>query len=54
MSPARALDERVLIQIAVARRLVFETGLPTRYYFDRSAVDFARLRPSKTSTACPY
>jgi uncharacterized protein (DUF427 family) len=34
--------------------MVFETGLPTRYYLDRSAVDFAYLRPSETVTACPY
>ena len=34
--------------------LVFETGLPTRYYFDRTAVNFAALEPSDTVTACPY
>ncbi|HEX4246303.1 MAG TPA: DUF427 domain-containing protein [Pseudonocardia sp.] len=34
--------------------LVFETGLPTRYYFDRTAVNFAALRPSDTVTSCPY
>jgi uncharacterized protein (DUF427 family) len=34
--------------------MVFETGLPTRYYVDRSAVDFSHLRPSDTVTACPY
>ncbi|MDQ6820753.1 MAG: DUF427 domain-containing protein [Actinomycetota bacterium] len=34
--------------------MVFETGLPTRYYMDRSALDFAHLRPSETATACPY
>ena len=34
--------------------LVFETGLPTRYYLDRTAVDFTRLIPSPTVTACPY
>ncbi len=34
--------------------MVFETGLPTRYYMDRSALDFAHLRPSETVTACPY
>jgi uncharacterized protein (DUF427 family) len=34
--------------------MVFETGLPTRYYLDRSAVDFARLQSSATVTACPY
>jgi uncharacterized protein (DUF427 family) len=34
--------------------LVFETGLPTRYYFDRTDVDFSHLAPSATQTACPY
>jgi uncharacterized protein (DUF427 family) len=34
--------------------LVFETGLPTRYYIDRTDVDFAHLVPSDTRTACPY
>jgi uncharacterized protein (DUF427 family) len=34
--------------------LVFETGLPTRYYFDRTAVNFDNLVPSTTVTACPY
>ncbi len=33
---------------------VFETGLPTRYYFDRLDVHFEYLRPSDTLTACPY
>ena len=34
--------------------LVFETGLPTRYYLNRGDVDFTRLLPSDTVTACPY
>ena len=34
--------------------LVFETGLPTRYYFDRTDVDFGHLVPTSTQTACPY
>jgi uncharacterized protein (DUF427 family) len=34
--------------------LVFETGLPTRYYIDRTDVDFAHLVPSDTRSACPY
>ena len=34
--------------------LVFETGLPTRYYLDRQDVDFTRLEPSDTVTSCPY
>lgn len=34
--------------------MVFETGLPTRYYFPRTAVDFGALTPSDTVTECPY
>lgn len=34
--------------------MVFETGLPTRYYLDRTAVDFTHLAATTTVTACPY
>jgi uncharacterized protein (DUF427 family) len=34
--------------------MVFETGLPTRYYLNRTEVNFDQLRPSDTVTACPY
>jgi uncharacterized protein (DUF427 family) len=34
--------------------LLFETGLPTRYYLNRTDVDFTHLVPSDTVTACPY
>jgi uncharacterized protein (DUF427 family) len=34
--------------------LCFETGLPTRYYIDRTDVDFTHMVPSDTQTACPY
>lgn len=34
--------------------LVFETGLPTRYYLDRTDLDLRHLVPSETTTACPY
>ena len=34
--------------------MVFETGLPTRYYLPRTAVRFEHLVPSETVTACPY
>ena len=29
-------------------------GLPTRYYVNRTEVDFAHLVPTETVTACPY
>ena len=34
--------------------LVFETGLPTRYYFDRFDVVLSELVASETLTRCPY
>jgi len=34
--------------------MVFETGLPTRYYLDRADVHFEHLRPTDTVTQCPY
>jgi uncharacterized protein (DUF427 family) len=34
--------------------MLFETGLPTRYYLDRTAVNFDHLIPTKTVTACAY
>jgi len=34
--------------------MVFETGLPTRYYLNRTEVNFEHLIPTETVTACPY
>jgi uncharacterized protein (DUF427 family) len=34
--------------------MVFETGLPTRYYINRTEIDFASLVESPTVTSCPY
>jgi uncharacterized protein (DUF427 family) len=34
--------------------MVFETGLPTRYYLNRTDIDFSLLAPTQTVTACPY
>jgi uncharacterized protein (DUF427 family) len=34
--------------------LLFETGLPTRYYLDRTKVNFGALERTGTETACPY
>lgn len=34
--------------------LVFETGLPTRTYVDRTDVSFEHLVRSETTTPCPY
>lgn len=34
--------------------MLFETGLPTRYYIDRTDVVFEHLEPSANQTLCPY
>jgi uncharacterized protein (DUF427 family) len=34
--------------------MVFETGLPTRYYLNRTEVRFEHLVPTPTVTRCPY
>ena len=34
--------------------LLFETGLPTRYYLNRTDLDFTHLAHSDTVTECPY
>jgi uncharacterized protein (DUF427 family) len=34
--------------------LLFETGLPTRYYIDPTDIAFEHLEPSSTQTRCPY
>jgi uncharacterized protein (DUF427 family) len=34
--------------------MCFETGLPTRYYLNRTDVDFTHLVATETETACPY
>jgi uncharacterized protein (DUF427 family) len=47
------LDGTVLAESA-SPVLVFETGLPTRYYLNRAEVDFTHLSPTGTVTACPY
>jgi uncharacterized protein (DUF427 family) len=47
------LDGEVLAESS-SPVLVFETGLPTRYYFNRIQVNFARLEPTATVTSCPY
>jgi uncharacterized protein (DUF427 family) len=48
-----ALDG-VLLAESSSPVLVFETGLPTRYYLPRTDVRFAELEPSATVTECPY
>ncbi|MGW6277798.1 DUF427 domain-containing protein [Kribbella sp. NPDC055071] len=48
-----ALDGVVLAD-SRATVIVFETGLPPRYYFPRTAVNFEHLSRVDTVTSCPY
>ena len=50
----RVEEKGVVLAESSSPVLVFETGLPTRYYMDRTDVDFTHLVPSDTETACPY
>lgn len=34
--------------------VLFETGLPTRYYIPTEDVDFTHLEPTERRTSCPY
>lgn len=54
MRTIRVELEGMVLAASSAPVMVFETGLPTRYYLDRSAVDFACLRATNTITSCPY
>ncbi len=47
------LDGAVLAD-SPAPVMVFETGLPTRYYFNPTEVDFDHLVATDTVTSCPY
>lgn len=52
--PVRIQLEGVVLADSTAPVMVFETGLPTRYYLNRTEVILEYLRPSPTVTACPY
>jgi uncharacterized protein (DUF427 family) len=46
--------EGVKVADSVRPRLLFETGLPTRYYLPKLDVRVDLLRPSTTTSVCPY
>jgi uncharacterized protein (DUF427 family) len=50
----RVQRDGVLLAESSSTVMVFETGLPTRYYLDRTAIDFTHLVPTDTVTECPY
>jgi uncharacterized protein (DUF427 family) len=46
--------EGVVLAHSESSVMVFETGLPTRYYLNRMEVNFEHLEATDTVTACPY
>ena len=44
----------VVVAESTAPVLLFETGLPTRHYIQRTDIDFAALERTETTTYCPY
>jgi uncharacterized protein (DUF427 family) len=52
--PVRIELDGVVLADSPSPVMVFETGLPTRYYVSRSHVNFEHLIPTGTVTACPY
>jgi uncharacterized protein (DUF427 family) len=52
--PVRVELEGAVLAESSSPVMVFETGLPTRYYVDRTEVSFEHLIPTDTVTSCPY
>ena len=50
----RVAHDGVTVADAAGCVIVFETGLPPRYYLDKTAIDWSQLTSSDTVTACPY
>ncbi|HEX4751436.1 MAG TPA: DUF427 domain-containing protein [Solirubrobacterales bacterium] len=44
----------VVVAESTAPVLLFETGLPTRHYIQRTDIDFSRLERTEKTTYCPY
>lgn len=44
----------VTVADTASGRFLFETGLPTRYYFPKTDVHMDLMNPTDTVTACPY
>jgi uncharacterized protein (DUF427 family) len=53
-SDVRIELEGLVLAHSTSPVLVFETGLPTRYYVSKSSLNFEHLIPSNTKTSCPY
>jgi uncharacterized protein (DUF427 family) len=52
--PVRVELDGVVLAESPAPVMVFETGLPTRYYINPTEINFDHLIPTDTVTSCPY
>jgi uncharacterized protein (DUF427 family) len=52
--PVRVELDGVVLAESPSPVMVFETGLPTRYYLNPTEISFQYLTPSDTVTSCPY
>ena len=52
--PVRIELDGVVLAESPSPVMVFETGLPTRYYLNPTEINFEYLIPSDTVTSCPY
>ena len=52
--PVRVELNGAVLADAPSSIIVFETGLPPRYYLDKTTIDWNLLTPSDTVTRCPY
>ena len=52
--PVRVELDGAVLADSASPVMVFETGLPTRYYVSRTDVHLEHLVPTDTVTACPY
>ncbi|MGI8756680.1 MAG: DUF427 domain-containing protein [Acidimicrobiales bacterium] len=52
--PVRVVLDGTVLADAAGSVIVFETGLPPRYYLDKTAVDWSVLAPTDTVSECPY
>jgi len=52
--PVRVELEGIVLAESTSPVMVFETGLPTRYYLNRTEINFQHLIATDTVTQCPY
>lgn len=52
--PVRVELDGLVLAESHAPVMLFETGLPTRYYLEKTDVNWRHLVPSDTETECPY